>query len=563
MLSFSSMAEALELDNSFGTGGKVSTNIGGVDNATRVIVQDNGKILVAGISDNNWTLARYNSNGTLDTSFDGDGKVTTDLGSTDVAWFVGIQDDGKIVLAGVSGTDFALARYDSTGTLDGDFGTGGLVTTDFHPNPFFTSNDYGLTGAIQSDGKILVAGESDYNGDQDFALARYNSDGTLDLEFGDDDDGLVATDFGGSIDSASSIVIQNGGKIVLAGVSGTDFALARYNIDGSLDTSFDGDGKVTTEFGQPDDRGWQVAIQNDGKIVLAGVSGTDFALARYNSDGTLDTSFDIDGKVTTSFGEPTNDYSYSVAIQSDGKILVAGYSDGDFALARYNIDGSLDTSFDGDGKVTTVIAGTESANSIAIQEDGKILLAGILSPDVGGDGGDFFLVRYGIAPAFTLSSTSESKTVNSLISGYTISSTGGTITSYSISPAAPAGLTFNTSTGLLTGSPSVVAGATTYTITGINEIASTTRTFTLTVTAASTATDNSATLAAAAAEAARRAKEQKELTEILSIIPKIGELSLGLGEITKTLTFKKCVKSTTIKFVKKGSKCPKGFVRAK
>jgi uncharacterized delta-60 repeat protein len=393
MLSFSSMAEALELDNSFGTGGKVSTNIGGVDNATRVIVQDNGKILVAGISDNNWTLARYNSNGTLDTSFDGDGKVTTDLGSTDVAWFVGIQDDGKIVLAGVSGTDFALARY--------------------------------------------------------------------------------------------------------------------------------------------------------------------------NSDGTLDTSFDIDGKVTTSFGEPTNDYSYSVAIQSDGKILVAGYSDGDFALARYNIDGSLDTSFDGDGKVTTVIAGTESANSIAIQEDGKILLAGILSPDVGGDGGDFFLVRYGIAPAFTLSSTSESKTVNSLISGYTISSTGGTITSYSISPAAPAGLTFNTSTGLLTGSPSVVAGATTYTITGINEIASTTRTFTLTVTAASTATDNSATLAAAAAEAARRAKEQKELTEILSIIPKIGELSLGLGEITKTLTFKKCVKSTTIKFVKKGSKCPKGFVRAK
>jgi hypothetical protein len=174
------------------------------------------------------------------------------------------------------------------------------------------------------------------------------------------------------------------------------------------------------------------------------------------------------------------------------------------------------------------------------------------------------LIRYGPAnPVFSLSSNSENKTVNSSISGYTVSSTGGAISSYSISPAAPAGLTFNTTTGLLSGSPTVVAAATTYTISGINEMGSSTQTFTLTVTAQATTTDNSAALAAAAAEEAKRAKEQKELTEILSIIPKIGELTLGLGKVTKTLTSTKCVKGKSIKFVKRSGKCPKGFTRTR
>jgi uncharacterized delta-60 repeat protein len=188
--------------------------------------------------------------------------------------------------------------------------------------------------------------------------------GALDLTFGGD--GKVTTAIGLSHDYASSMAIQADGKIVLAGASKNgsyvDFALARYNADGSLDTSFDGDGKLTTPIGSSDDDVYCVAIQADGKIVAAGYSynGSNniFALARYNPDGRLDTSFDGDGKLTTPIGSSSG-YARSVAIQADGKIVAAGYAwNGtydDFAIARYNADGSLDTSFDGDGILTTDI----------------------------------------------------------------------------------------------------------------------------------------------------------------------------------------------------------------
>ena len=165
------------------------------------------------------------------------------------------------------------------------------------------------------------------------------------------------------------------------------------------------------------------------------------------------------------------------------------------------------------------------------------------------------------APAFTISSSSESKTVNTAISGYTITSTGGAIASYAISPAAPAGLTFNTTTGLLSGTPTSVAPATAYTITATNTASSTTQTFTLTVSAIPVVATNSAVEAAAQVEAARKAREQQELIEILALIPKIGELTLSLGETTRSLYSTKCVKGKTTKFVKKGAKCPKGYVK--
>lgn len=168
------------------------------------------------------------------------------------------------------------------------------------------------------------------------------------------------------------------------------------------------------------------------------------------------------------------------------------------------------------------------------------------------------------APAFTISSSSESKNLGTAISGYTITSTGGTIASYAISPAAPAGTTFNTTTGLLSGTPTAVAAATAYTITATNASGNATQTFTLTVTAIPVVADNSeaqaATQAAAQEEAARKAREQKELTEILALIPKIAELTLSLGETTKSLYSTKCVKGKVIRYVKKGAKCPKGFI---
>jgi hypothetical protein len=163
-----------------------------------------------------------------------------------------------------------------------------------------------------------------------------------------------------------------------------------------------------------------------------------------------------------------------------------------------------------------------------------------------------------LPPAFTISSASESKIVNTVIAGYTISSTGGTTASYAISPAAPAGTTFDTSTGLLSGTPTTVAAATAYTITATNTSGTSTQTFTLTVTAAPVIVDNGAAQAAAQAAAA---KQQRELLEILSIIPSLGSLALNLGETTKALTLQKCVKKTQVKYVKKGAKCPKGFVR--
>ena len=214
------------------------------------------------------------------------------------------------------------------------------------------------------------------------------SAGHLDPSFGVG--GKVTTTFGSSQSvAANGMAVQSDGKIVVAGYTNTagnfDFALARYNEDGSLDTSFDGDGKVTTDFGKSS-VAFSMALQADGKIVVAGyVFGggqTDFALARYNSDGTLDTSFDGDGKLTTDFGT-SFDVSTSLALQADGKIVVVGYA-GDnnnihFALARYNEDGSLDTSFDGDGKLTTDIEGY--TESVALQADGKIVVIGNKSPE--------------------------------------------------------------------------------------------------------------------------------------------------------------------------------------
>jgi uncharacterized delta-60 repeat protein len=444
-----------DLDTTFDGDGKVTTDFGGnlYDRAYSAAIQTDGKIVVAGYSSgeggssvHDFALARYNSDGSLDTTFDGDGKVTTDFGGDfDGAYSVAIQGDGKIVVAGESYNgskqfDFALARYNSNGSLDITFDGDGKVLTNF--GGFDTARSV----AIQSDGKIVVAGESYDGSNRNFALARYNSDGSLDTTF--DDDGKVTTDFGENLyDRAYSAAIQTDGKIVVAGSSADSinevFALARYNTNGSLDTTFDGDGKVTTDFGI-DETLISVAIQTDGKIVVAGSTADsvndDFALARYNSDGSLDTTFDDDGKVTTDFGGNLYDRAYSAAIQTDGKIVVAGYSSGeggssvhDFALARYNSDGSLDTTFDGDGKVTTDFGGDlyDSAYSVAIQSDGKILVAGQSK-------GDFALSRYNVNEAptdITLSTTSitENAAANTAVGTLsTIDSNAGDTFTYTL-----------------------------------------------------------------------------------------------------------------------------------
>ncbi|MDZ8140820.1 MAG: DUF4347 domain-containing protein, partial [Nostoc sp. DedQUE04] len=386
MAAYASVLAVVLPDTSFSSDGKVTTDLGfiAIDIGRSVALQTDGKIIVAGDSNGDFALVRYNTDGSLDTSFNSNGKVTTDLGllSIDIGYSLAIQADGKIIVAGTNGTDFALARYNSNGSLDTSFSSDGKVTTGFG-----LTIDIAHSTTVQADGKIIVAGTDG----TDFALARYNSNGSLDTSFSSD--GKVTTDFGLlAIDIVYSTAVQADGKIIVAGVSNGDFALARYNSNGSLDTSFSSDGKVTTDFGLlAIDIVYSTVVQADGKILVAGESNGDFALARYNSDGSLDTSFSSDGKVTTDFGLLPNEIAYSLAVQADGKILVAGVSNNDFALVRYNSDGSIDTTFDNDGKVSTDLGlgllTLDIAYGLVQQPDGKIIVAGT-------DGTDFAVVRY-------------------------------------------------------------------------------------------------------------------------------------------------------------------------
>ena len=382
--------------------GIVTTDVGGSsDVGQSITVQADGKILVAGYSYNgssyDFALVRYNGDGSLDTGFDGDGRLTTAIGTSEAyGESVTVQTDGKILVAGYSyngsSYDFALVRYNMDGSLDTNFDGDGRLTT-----AIGTSEAYGESVTVQADGKILVAGYSSNGSSYDFALVRYNMDGSLDTNF--DGDGRLTTAIGTSGAYSESVTVQADGKILVAGYSyngnNLDFALVRYEANGSLDLSFDSDGRLTTDFGGPQDVGHSVTVQADGKILVAGYSwnsgNIDFALVRYNVDGSLDTGFDDDGRLTTDIGGST-DRGYSVTVQADGKILVAGQSGGEFALVRYNEDGSLDTSFDGDGMLTTDIGGSgDAGQSVTVQADGKILVAGY--SNYSGDT-DFALVRY-------------------------------------------------------------------------------------------------------------------------------------------------------------------------
>ncbi|HLO48989.1 MAG TPA: DUF4347 domain-containing protein, partial [Kamptonema sp.] len=367
-LTYQGVLGAGDLDTSFNSTGKVITPIGsGNDEGRAIAIDSSGKIVVAGISNNgtnnDFAIARYNTDGTLDTSFGTGGKVTTDMFSdNDYGNSIAIDSSGKILVGGYAKngtyTDFAIARYNTDGSLDTSFGTGGKVSIDITGD-----NDTGKKILIDSSGKILVAGTNWSGSNDDFAIARFNSNGTPDTSF--DTDGKVSTDILGGTDSGNAIALDSSGKILFAGyannVGGNQFAVVRYNTNGSLDTTFDTDGKVTTPSINGDDVGNVIAIDSSGKIIVGGYANTgsnlDFSLVRYNTNGSLDTTFGTGGRVTTAIGGG-NDVIKGIVIDSSGKILVTGDTDNgnlDFVLARYNSDGSLDTTFGTGGKVTTAI----------------------------------------------------------------------------------------------------------------------------------------------------------------------------------------------------------------
>lgn len=338
------------LDTNFNGTGKVITVMGiGRSMGNGVAVQADGKILVGGrASDgtNHFAVARYHTNGVMDTTFgtNGNGKVITHVGTVeDYGESVAVQADGKIVVAGfaknVADYDFAVVRYHTNGVLDTSFGAGGKVITPF------SGDDRATSVAVQSDGKIVVAGYAG-SGGYDFAVARYTTGGNLDPAFGAGT-GKASTPIRTGADYGQAVAIQSDGKILVAGTTYTgtndDVAVVRYSTVGALDTTFGTGGKVVTPVGAGNDSGEGIALQSDGKILVAGscVVGTIFyfGLVRYNTNGVLDTTFGTGGKVTTPFGAE-HAVGEGMSVQADGKILVGGsytyYASGDFALARYD-----------------------------------------------------------------------------------------------------------------------------------------------------------------------------------------------------------------------------------
>jgi len=419
------MAQAADgdLDPTFGTGGMLMTDINrSTDIANAVAIQADGKLVVVGttyrqndFSGEDFVVTRHNTDGTLDNTFGVRGKVRTDFpGLAAVPSSVVIQPDGKIVVAGGAFPlftflgNFEVVRYNPNGSLDTSFGDGGIVTT------IFPQGSYAFDVALQSDGKIIAAGTVfvDFDpgemSDTDFALARYNPDGTPDATFGSG--GQISTDFLGHEDDAFSVLIQPDGKIVAVGSANDpatfyDFAAARYLSNGTIDTTFGVAGKVHTDFGDQNfDRARSAALQPDGRIVAAGFAIShgggvqNFAVARYTSSGVLDTTFSRDGKTQIDFGNCCQSAT-KLLLQSDGKIITVGGSNGessddDFLLARLNPRGSIDATFGVGGQVRTSFGDLNGgANGAAFQADGKIVAVGFQA-NFNSQRANFALARY-------------------------------------------------------------------------------------------------------------------------------------------------------------------------
>src|SRR5579864_1153098 len=390
---------AFSLDSTFGSGGKVITSFGSEGYAIDVALQSDGKAVAVGANSNgghqNWAIARYNTDGSLDTSFGTNGTVTQDFGYDNVARGVIIQSDGKIVVAGSGQNEnepriWTIGRYNSNGSLDTSFGGSGIIATPLGDDLFETLNALEL----QPDGKIIAAGYLRKNGavTEYVTLVRYNSDGSYDQTFGNGGLEIYHSQVG-TFQRVQAAALQSDGKIVIFGDSSGTAYLVRFNIDGSVDTNFGSNGTVIeNQLGSAGSN--SVVIQSDGKIVVTGdYSGTPNPFViRHNQDGSLDTSFGSGGYV---LGLGTNITYPRALVLTDGKIVIGGSDQNqyDAALARLNADGTLDTSFGTNGFITTHL-GTGNNNgftSLVLQTDGKILGAGFGS---NGSYDDWALARY-------------------------------------------------------------------------------------------------------------------------------------------------------------------------
>jgi uncharacterized delta-60 repeat protein len=359
-------------------------------------VQNDGKIVTGGYEDYNFSIARYLPNGVLDSTFGNNGFVQTIL--TDSLGFlegeinsISLQNDGKILATGTAtrnvNSTFAITRYLSNGMADSSFGVNGQIIFPF--NSGFTNP---RSIKIQADGKIVVAGYAKPDSTLDYGVVRLNDNGSLDTTFGST--GKLILDIEGGIDKVCDMVILPNGKIILGGIveriliqpNNSYFGLVQINSDGSLDSLFGTNGVNKSKSFLSINYKNCLGVNSQGKILATGGGLNEFQIIQFNSDGSIDYTFGNNGEVSYN---PTYSFSQAIAnvllIQADDKILVGGNSlimvgtnSMAFTIIRCNPDGSLDSSFDYDGKLSFPFyaAGIHDIQALSIQNDGKILAAG-------------------------------------------------------------------------------------------------------------------------------------------------------------------------------------------
>jgi uncharacterized delta-60 repeat protein len=520
-----------DLDPSFNNGGIVAALSGVSTFGNSVAQQVDGKLVVAGLTlqvsageeaVDGTEVARYNADGSLDTSFGNLGTVTFGPASGFGVSAIAIQANSQIVLLGsdATGANFELIRLNTDGSVDASFGNGQVITS-------FSQPALGLSLVIQPNGQIIAGGGAGNSA----ALARYNADGSPDSSFGTN--GLVT--FQNSSALALSLALQPNGQIVVGGISGAgiffalnflgvihnaQFLVARLNANGTLDNQFGSSGVALLSIGAGAMVS-QIALQSNGAIVAGGISEQpsgilEFALARFNPNGSLDTTFGAAGEVLTNF-DGRSDAVFGLAIQSDGKIVAAGASlipfssdddevapaskihpsnlsfvfmfgigNSEIALARYNTDGSLDSTFGSSGVVTTSFDQGAAAFGCLIESDGKIVIAGTGDVD---STAVLVVARYSSGVAIPTFSVSVGQTPQTVAAGSTATYTIAVRTQTGLTPpsgqVALSASTSPSSSGITTNfNPSLVTDGGTSTLAVMTAASTVAGTYTITISGA-------------------------------------------------------------------------------